>query len=84
MSKTIHIEVPGVDARTAHRLVIATLGSYGFECSGGASTKQKRGAARVKVVARHCANDHEGAARLAAYVLPKGTRIGIDHRNPFL
>ncbi|SFU22715.1 hypothetical protein SAMN05192563_10198 [Paraburkholderia aspalathi] len=83
MSKTIHIEVPGLDARTAHRLAIATLTHYGFACSGGATTKQSRGTARVKIVARHCSNDHEGAARLAACALPTGTRVGIDHRNPF-
>ncbi|WP_152035568.1 hypothetical protein [Paraburkholderia caledonica] len=83
MYKPIFIDVPGTNGRAAHRLVIAALTHYGFECSGGATTKQSRGGARVKIVARHCTNDHESAARLAASALPKGTRVGIDHRNPF-
>lgn len=83
MHKQIFIDVPGTNGRTAHRLVIATLTHYGFECSGGATTKQSRGTARVKIVARHCSSDHESAARLAACALPTGTRVGIDHRNPF-
>lgn len=82
MSKTIYIEVPGVDAHTAHRQVVATLTHYGFQTSQ-ATTKQCRGVTRVKIVARHCSNDHESAARLAVGALPVGTRVGIDHRNPF-
>ena len=82
MFKQLFIDVPGIDAHTAHRLVVATLTQYGFQ-SAQASTKQRRGTARISIVARHCCNDHESAARLAACALPTGTRVGIDHRNPF-
>ena len=82
MYKEIFIDVPGIDGHAAHRLVIATLTHFGFQ-SAQATTKQRRGTARVKIVASHCSNDHEGAARLAACALPTGTRVGIYHRNPF-
>jgi len=82
MYKTLFIDTPKTESRAAHRQVVATLTHYGFEATQ-ATTKQCRGAAQVKIVARHCTNDHERAARLAAYVMPEGTRVGIDHRNPF-
>jgi len=76
MHKTLYIDVPGINIHTAHRQVVATLTHYGFEVTQ-ASTKRSRNVARVKVTARHCANQHELAARLVASVLPTGARVGV-------
>ncbi|WMY06772.1 hypothetical protein [Paraburkholderia phenoliruptrix] len=76
MHKTLYIDVPGLDVRSAHRQVVATLTHYGFQVAQ-ASTKRSRNVARVKVMAQHCAADHERAALLVASVLPCGTRVGV-------
>ncbi len=86
MYKTLYIDVQGIDARTAHRLVLGTLTHYGFQCPGvrGNYTKQSRGVVRMKLQVPHCANDHEGAGLLFVNTLPPGSQVRIDHRNPFL
>lgn len=85
MYKTLYFDFPGIEPRRAHRLVAATLMHYGFTCPGvsGNYVKQSRGVAHLKIVTGHCADDHEAAAQLALRTLPTGTRLGIDHRNPF-
>lgn len=76
MFQTLYIDIPGATDHSAHRQAIATLTHYGFQVTQ-ASTKRSRNVARVKVTARHCANDHEQAAKLVVRVLPAGARIGI-------
>lgn len=79
----LYIDVPGINAHTAHRLVLATLTHYGFQ-SITATTKQGRKVARVKVLARLCTGDLESASALVVSVLPKGARVGVDCRSPFM
>ncbi|RFU48031.1 hypothetical protein D0B32_10960 [Paraburkholderia sp. DHOC27] len=82
MYKTLYIDIPGTNSHTAHRQVIGALTHYGFRVTR-VSTKQSRNVAQVKVLARHCADDHEQAAKLIARVLPMGTRVGVGVGNLF-
>lgn len=76
MYQTLYIDVPATTAHAAHRQVVATLTHYGFQVAQ-ASTKRSRNIARVKIVARHCSNDHEQAAKLVVRVLAAGARIAV-------
>ncbi len=76
---TLYIEVPGIEARAAYRLVVGVLTHYGFQCPGDRDnyTKQSRGVAQMRIAARHCAGRQEDAARLLATVLPGGSRVAV-------
>lgn len=81
MYKTLYIDVPNAQ-RCTYLGVVTSLSRYGFEVPQ-ASERHNSASMRITAVVRHCTGDIAGAANEFWNILPSGSRIRVDHANPF-